>query len=85
MERCRTEYRRLLYRINEKHMTDSIAISAHELTKRFGHFVAVDPVSYTHLDVYKRQAEDQARQQLILHSIQLVQAQINYSTISGKQ
>lgn len=30
-------------------------------------------------------AEDQARQQLILHSIQLVQAQINYSTISGKQ
>lgn len=46
MERCRTQYRRLLYRINEKHMTDSIAISAHELTKRFGHFVAVDHISF---------------------------------------
>jgi outer membrane protein TolC len=30
-------------------------------------------------------AEDQARQTLITHQIQLVQAQINYETISGKQ
>jgi len=30
-------------------------------------------------------AEDQARQSLITHQIQLLQAQINYQTISGKQ
>ena len=30
-------------------------------------------------------AEDQARQNLITHQIQLLQAQINYQTISGKQ
>ena len=30
-------------------------------------------------------AEDQARQTLITHQIQLLQAQINYQTISGKQ
>lgn len=30
-------------------------------------------------------AEDQARQLLITHSVQLLQAQINYQTISGKQ
>lgn len=30
-------------------------------------------------------AEDQARQTLIAHRVQLVQAQINYQTISGKQ
>jgi outer membrane protein TolC len=30
-------------------------------------------------------AEDQARQSLITHQIQLLQAQINYNTISGKQ
>ena len=30
-------------------------------------------------------AEDQARQSLITHEIQLLQAQINYQTISGKQ
>jgi len=30
-------------------------------------------------------AEDQARQGLITHQIQLLQAQINYQTISGKQ
>jgi outer membrane protein TolC len=30
-------------------------------------------------------AEDQARQSLITHNIQLLQAQINYQTISGKQ
>lgn len=30
-------------------------------------------------------AEDQARQSLIIHQIQLLQAQINYQTISGKQ
>ena len=29
-------------------------------------------------------AEDQARQSLITHQIQLLQAQINYQTISGK-
>jgi len=30
-------------------------------------------------------AEDQARQELITHEVQLIQAQINYLTISGKQ
>jgi len=30
-------------------------------------------------------AEDQARQALITHQLQLLQAQINYQTISGKQ
>ena len=30
-------------------------------------------------------AEDQARQTLITHQLQLLQAQINYQTISGKQ
>ena len=30
-------------------------------------------------------AEDQARQTLITHQLQLLQAQINYNTISGKQ
>ena len=30
-------------------------------------------------------AEDQARQSLITHQLQLLQAQINYNTISGKQ
>jgi outer membrane protein TolC len=30
-------------------------------------------------------AEDQARQSLIIHQVQLLQAQINYQTISGKQ
>ena len=30
-------------------------------------------------------AEDQARQSLITHTVQLLQAQINYQTISGKQ
>jgi outer membrane protein TolC len=30
-------------------------------------------------------AEDQARQSLIMHQVQLLQAQINYKTISGKQ
>jgi outer membrane protein TolC len=30
-------------------------------------------------------AEDQARQSLIAHTVQLLQAQINYQTISGKQ
>jgi hypothetical protein len=30
-------------------------------------------------------AEDQARQLLITHQVQLLQAQINYQTISGKQ
>ncbi len=30
-------------------------------------------------------AEDQARQTLITHQVQLLQAQINYQTISGKQ
>jgi len=30
-------------------------------------------------------AEDQARQALIMHQLQLLQAQINYQTISGKQ
>ena len=30
-------------------------------------------------------AEDQARQSLITHQVQLLQAQINYQTISGKQ
>ena len=30
-------------------------------------------------------AEDQARQVLITHQVQLLQAQINYQTISGKQ
>jgi len=30
-------------------------------------------------------AEDLARQNLITHQIQLLQAQINYQTISGKQ
>jgi outer membrane protein TolC len=30
-------------------------------------------------------AEDQARQSLITHNIQLLQAQINYQTIAGKQ
>jgi outer membrane protein TolC len=30
-------------------------------------------------------AEDQARQTLIMHQLQLLQAQINYQTISGKQ
>jgi outer membrane protein TolC len=29
--------------------------------------------------------EDQARQTLITHQVQLLQAQINYQTISGKQ
>jgi outer membrane protein TolC len=30
-------------------------------------------------------AEDQARQALITHQLQLLQARINYQTISGKQ
>jgi len=30
-------------------------------------------------------AEDQARQSLITHTVQLLQAQINYQTITGKQ
>jgi outer membrane protein TolC len=30
-------------------------------------------------------AEDQARQNLIIHQIQLLQSQINYMTLAGKQ
>ena len=39
----------------------SLAIEVRDLTRRFGDFTAVDAVSYTHLDVYKRQELDQAR------------------------